>query len=423
MTPRVLVVSNFIPPVAYGGYEIGCAQVVEGLREAGMDVRVLTSSHRMGECPVDDHVHRVLDCSFGQPIHQVPHFQRARRLLEFESNNLKRFRDEVQEFCPDVVYFWNLAYVSRSLLSEAARLHLKHGCFLFDCSLTDPSADLWDCHAGDISGKLPKRLVRLVVRMVARVVSSHPGNKLRPDFCHYPTDFIRRHYEELGFRHGEWIKTPWGVDETVFAPAGNLPGTKILYVGQVAEHKGVHVAVEALGRIVEDGRFPDLSLSIAGKCLDAAYRKRLDELIGKWRLSGRVAFLDSVERDMLPALYNSHALLVFPSIWEEPMGIVILEAMSCGLSVVSSGTGGSRDLTSPEVDGLFFHNGDAEDCARQIERILAQKELRMSISSSARQTILSKYRWTSAVLTITRDIRQRSQSSQMRMKSPKCCHA
>lgn len=403
-TPRVLVVSNVFPPVAYGGYEIGCAQVVEGLREAGMDVRVLTSSHRMEECPEDDRVHRVLDCSFGQSIHQIPYFQRARRLLEFETNNQKRFRDEVREFRPDVVYFWNLAYVSRSLLAEAARSHLNHGCFLFDCSLTDPRADLWESHAGDMPGNLLKRVARLALRMLAHGHFLHPGNKPRPGFCHYPTDFIRRHYEERGFRPAEWVKTPWGVDETAFAPAGNLPGTKILYVGQVAEHKGVHVAVEALGRIVEDGRFPDLSLTIAGACLDAGYRKRLNDLIGKWRLSGRVTFLDSVERDMLPALYNSHALLVFPSIWEEPMGIVILEAMSCGLAVVSSGSGGSCELFQPEFTGLLFEIGNPIGCARQIERLLTSPSFSLTIGNNARTKIIEAYRFSSTVDIIERQL-------------------
>jgi len=408
MSHRILVVSNFYPPIIYGGYEIACAQVVEGLRDSGFEVDVLTSNHRSEECGQENGVHRELLCSFGKPIHQLPFLERSRRLLAFEFGNQRRFREAVKQFHPDLIYFWNLGGTSRSLLALAKQQGWNHGIFLFDCSLTDSSSDLWERHAGQQVSRLPNRIARLVLRRFARALSiESPTNIRQPDFCHYPTDYILKHHAQFGFHPVEWVKTTWGVDENTFIPSVNPKVLRLLFIGQVAEHKGVHVAIESLGRLVSSGEFPEVSLTIAGKSLQNDYQTKLERLIATLNLTDRVNFIGPVGRGDLPSLYNHHSVLIFPSIWEEPMGIVILEAMACGLAIVSSGSGGARELTSPDVDGLFFESGSAEDCARQIARLIKSPRMMENLGENARKTVLERFRFSSLISGIAGDIAAR----------------
>jgi glycosyltransferase involved in cell wall biosynthesis len=110
---KILVVSNLYPPDMIGGYELGCRQAVEALRERGHEVRVLTSAFRR-HTPSDPMVRRRLrvvdvwsDALFQARLPVNSH------LLQAESHrtsaaNVHALLDEIHDFQPDVVYLWML---------------------------------------------------------------------------------------------------------------------------------------------------------------------------------------------------------------------------------------------------------------------------------------------------------------------------
>ncbi|HEX8674362.1 MAG TPA: glycosyltransferase family 4 protein, partial [Longimicrobium sp.] len=104
-------------------------------------------------------------------------------------------------------------------------------------------------------------------------------------------------------------------------------------------------------------------------------------------LEEAVSFRGRVPRAEIVALYHDHDVLVFPSVWNEPFGITILEAMACGLPVVATGTGGSGEVVHDGENALVFAPGDAEACARQIGRLLRDEELFERIRRSARGSV------------------------------------
>jgi glycosyltransferase involved in cell wall biosynthesis len=227
------------------------------------------------------------------------------------------------------------------------------------------------------------------------------------DFVHYPTDYLRRCCQEGGFRSAAWIKVGWGVDECVFQPRPQSESMRILFVGQVAEHKGAHVAIEALGLLQNSGLLGDLQLTIAGECLSAGYQQHLADLVNWWRVKDAIQFSGKVAREDLPGLYGKHSILVFPSTWQEPMGIVILEAMACGLAVLSSGSGGSRELTDDGNDGLLFAKADVADCAGKIAQLIDHPELLAHIRWNARQSVLERFRFETTLDAIAADLERR----------------
>lgn len=117
-----------------------------------------------------------------------------------------------------------------------------------------------------------------------------------------------------------------------------LAGPYALYLGINKPHKNVAFLVEAWAKAR-----PDASLVIAGR-EDPRYpqaRERAQAL----GIAGRIRFLGDVAEDDLPALYSGAALFAFPSLYEG-FGLPVLEAMACGVPVLSSDS-----ASLPEVAG------------------------------------------------------------------------
>jgi len=111
----------------------------------------------------------------------------------------------------------------------------------------------------------------------------------------------------------------------------------------------------------------------------------------KLGLNGRVIFVGLVPRANLPGLYRDHSIYVFPSIWEEPMGIGILEAMASGLAAICSGTGGSGELFEDGKSGMLFLNGNDEDLAAKI-LFLTKNPIQMArLGANARRRVCEKH--------------------------------
>src|SRR5690606_10838090 len=75
---------------------------------------------------------------------------------------------------------------------------------------------------------------------------------------------------------------------------------------------------------------------------------------------------------------------VFPSEWEEPFGLVPLEAMACDTPVVASGVGGSGEFLVDEGNCLLFEPGDPRSLAAAVERISSDGSLRTRLVRNGR---------------------------------------
>jgi glycogen(starch) synthase len=399
---RIGVISNLFPPEVCGGYEIGCGQVVEGLRERGVDVQVLASA----SCPKQgrDYIWNTLSCSMGVGFSKMSRVAKLRYLFRHERTNLRAFQSFLQAVQPDVLYFWNLSQTSRSMLSLARQSGIPNGTFVFDHGLCGVSTDPWLSQFQKVPGNSARSVQRAIMVCMARLISRPPDEKLRFDFVHYPTEYLRKLLVEAGIESKTWCRVPWGVDTDLFHPAKTLPHGKLLYVGQVSPHKGVHLAIEAVGML--KAKHPELSchLTIAGRCVSASYEAELKELVSRYDLKKNVSFTGFVAREDLPELYRRHSILLFPSVWEEPMGISVLEAMASGLAVISSGTGGSGELFENGKSGLFFESHNASDFSAKISELISVPDKVNGISRSARELTLLNYKINNALNSIQNNL-------------------
>ena len=168
------------------------------------------------------------------------------------------------------------------------------------------------------------------------------------------------------------------------------------YLGQIAPHKGVHVLVQAI-RLLENDGLP-LELVIYGDIeQDRRYSQRLEQLAAN---DPRIRFAGRFDNARVAEVLASLDATVVPSIWYENSPLAIMEAHAAGRPVITSALGGMAELVRDEVDGLHVRPNDAADLARQIQRLrddpsLLQR-LRVGVTppmtiEAEMQTLLSIY--------------------------------
>jgi spore coat protein SA len=170
--------------------------------------------------------------------------------------------------------------------------------------------------------------------------------------------------------------------------------TYLLYAGRLTPIKGVHILIEAFRELRI--RWPDLRLIIVGSSFfegatRTPYEDRLLELV-KPMLSA-VAFTGYIDHAALKYLYSAVDVVVVPSIWQEPCGLVVLEAMASGTCIVATGVGGTPELVDQEVNGLLVEPDDAHAMAEAIHRVLADPSLKERLEAAARQRAQAVFTW------------------------------
>jgi glycogen synthase len=150
-----------------------------------------------------------------------------------------------------------------------------------------------------------------------------------------------------------------------------LPGVErtgdLVFLGRLVSDKGVDVLLSALSILAREGLKP--RLTIVGEGPEAP---RLEAHAEALDLAGRIDNLGRRQGLELVEILNRHRLMVVPSRYDEPFGIVALEGIACGCVVVGSEGGGLPEAIGP--CGRTFKNGDAQDLARVLAELLRHPE-------------------------------------------------
>jgi len=369
---RVLAVGNMYPPHHLGGYELVWQGAARHLRAAGHTVRVLVADHRepgVGAAEEESDVHR--DLRWYWADHAFPRRSLRERVV-LERHNAAVLERHLEELSPDVVSWWAMGGMSLGLIERVRRAGLPAAGFVHDdWMLYGPQVDAWMSWRGPRARAVAERVTGLPARVDLagaarwmfvsafirdRALAAHPG------------------LADVGIAHS-------GIDPALIAPAPEREwGWELLAVGRIDERKGLGVAVAALAHLPAAA-----TLTVAGAG-DAAYLARLTAEVGRLGLGGRVRFLGAVPRHELPALYAGHDALVFPVTWEEPWGLVPLEAMAAGRPVVASGTGGSAEYLRDGENALLSPPGDASALAAALTRLAADAGLRARLRPAGLET-------------------------------------
>lgn len=167
-----------------------------------------------------------------------------------------------------------------------------------------------------------------------------------------------------------------------FAPNGER---LLFYVGRITPEKGVQVLLQALPSILE--RHPNVRLLVAGR--NSEQMQPLVEELGIGEAVELLGFVDSETRD---CLYRSVDAAVFPSLYE-PFGIVALEAMAAGCSVIASEVGGLAEVVDHRRTGLTVRANDSQSIAWAVDQIFTDPVQAQAMRARALQEVTRSYNW------------------------------
>jgi glycogen(starch) synthase len=126
---------------------------------------------------------------------------------------------------------------------------------------------------------------------------------------------------------------------------------ELVFVGRLVSDKGVDLLLDSLFDLKQQGLIPQLT--IIGEGID---RPLLQEQAKRLKIDAQVRFLGACSPREVAKTLNAHQILVIPSRWQEPFGIVALEGIACGCVVVGSQGGGLKDAIAD--CGETFPNSD-----------------------------------------------------------------
>jgi len=162
--------------------------------------------------------------------------------------------------------------------------------------------------------------------------------------------------------------------------AYDLPSEFLLFVGASEPRKNLLNLIEAL-KLIHD-RYERLALVIVGR--RGQDFKNVKTRIQERKLDPWVKMVGYLNEDDLKSLYRLSSVFVYPSLWEG-FGIPLLEAMACGVPVVTS-----RTSALPETAGeaaVYFNPESPEDMAEKIVQVLEDEDLRQKLISAGKERI------------------------------------
>ncbi len=349
---KVVLVSPYDLSVP-GGVQSHVAQLADALRAVGDDVRIVGPG-RPDAALVPDGVHplpvgRASRVSFNGSV--VP--------IALGPGAFTRTRHALQRLQPDVVH-----------------VHEPVVPMVGVAAATSTGAPV----VGTVHAWSHQRLAYRATRAVSRRVIDHLDDLLAVSPA--AAEF---HADALGLSTDRFEIVPNGVEVARFASVVDAraqtadDASRLLFVGRIEPRKGLTVLLDAFVRLAR--RRGDLELDVVGDGPErtAAQRRVPADLRARVRFHGRVDDADLLERLAACDVYVS------PALGGESFGIVLLEAMAAGRTVVASDLPGYRSVVTDGVDGRLVTPGDPEHLADAIDGLLDDPAARAQLVAAGHE--------------------------------------
>jgi glycosyltransferase involved in cell wall biosynthesis len=203
---------------------------------------------------------------------------------------------------------------------------------------------------------------------VSRYVAAESvPNALRKEVIYNPVHLAR-------FKSGENLRSKCSIPPDAVV---------IAFVGQIREIKGVQDFIAMARRIPN----PDARFLIAGECRDpkkfsGSYSEHdLKQMIGDDARIRYIGYVKEVEN-----VYHSADIIVVPSRWQEPLGLINLEAAACQKPVVATRVGGIPEVVHDGINGYLVEAGDVEALSERVSRLGNDPALRLRLGTAGRRS-------------------------------------
>jgi glycosyltransferase involved in cell wall biosynthesis len=361
------------PPHHQGGYEVVWRSFVEHARAAGHDVRVLASDHREAGVAAGDPPWVARDLRWWWADHAFPP-----RTLPERVRIVRRARTvlaaALRDVRPDAVMWWAMGGMPLALVALAARAGVP---------AVGVVHDPWPAYGPEVDRWIGTRAGRALAPVVGVPAAFDPA-----DVAAWSCNSA--HVRDIALRQPGWaglagrvqVDHP-GIDPDRFAAVAAPEGFgwRLAAVGRLDPRKGLEHAVAALPAL------PQATLTVHGGG-DAAHAADLERRARELGVADRLV-LAGPTTDPAGAYAAADAVL-FPVTWDEPYGLVPLEAMAVGRPVVATATGGAAEFLADGRNALVVAPGDPGAIAAAVTRLAADGALRARLVAGGHATAAAR---------------------------------
>ena len=388
---RILLLSNLYPPYVLGGAEIVARDFAVGLADLGHEVTVLTSTYGVAKPQQEGHIWRTLQYTFPahfdrqRPVLQQLHLIRDYYRYFHDAANVKELRRIIAEVRPDVLYVWEITGIGVNTMLAALGTVTMPVVFHLE--------SYWWQYARSPETEQTRLRTRRLKQALIGTVPDLPYTSLIA-----ASQAVKQEYTAVGC-DPKRIEVIYNCIDARFVNIpratrtdehGKEPQVHLTFVGRLCIEKGVLVILKALDILINQQSKRHLHLNIFGDG-DDGYMKELHDYIREKQLAAFVTFHGKVPQDVLIAQYDRSDIMLIPSLWKEPFGLVVAEAMARGLPIITSNIGGPAEIITHEVDGLLIEPGDEHLLAMAITRLLDNPDECQRFSQAARATVRERF--------------------------------
>lgn len=208
------------------------------------------------------------------------------------------------------------------------------------------------------------------------------------DAYHCVSEALREDAVRLGAVRDRTVVIRPAVDPDFFAPPATVakaPPFRIAMTGALIWLKGYDYALLALSRLAQSG--VDAFLTIVG---EGPERDRVEYAVEQLQLKDRVQLAGSLPPEGVRNILHSSHIFLLASL-SEGISNVVLEAMACGLPIVTTDAGGMKEVVHDGVEGVVVPKRSPEAIAEAIGRLCSDPGLRSRMGAAGRESVVREH--------------------------------
>lgn len=204
------------------------------------------------------------------------------------------------------------------------------------------------------------------------------------DYISVPSSFVANSFLEFGVAKSKLIFNSYGIDATLFVPKPTLgitPQLTIIFVGSIEYRKGVHYLLQAMDLLEEY----NVELRVIG-----TVHAEFENLYGQYKNTSRVKWLGQLPKTEVVEEIKQADIMVMPSILEG-LSLTILEAMACGVPVISTTNAGGAGVVEDYQEGFVIPIRDPSAISEKVKWCMENREEVKKMGVSARSKSINYY--------------------------------
>jgi glycogen(starch) synthase len=348
---RILYQCNGLPPGIIGGAEIFSMHFVEQMHRRGHDIRVVTSHDNRVVTSLISGGGEASPYRCSAPVIKLPFTETfLGGGLHGQRQTFQHLEAILASFHPEVIHLNDVReagfFFLRRSEFDIPRLVTLHG-------------PLKTAGIGGLEGRVIAEADRAVAVSEALGVSAAQA---------YPAARAKLSVIRNALPFPAIAPAPLPFDPPV-----------VLCLGRLSAEKGFDVALEAFANV--HAASPGRRLWIAG---NGPERKTLEAQAESLGIGHHVEFTGWIEPWRVPDLLNRATIVLMPSKWAEPFGLVALQAGQMGRPVIATATGGLPEIVDDGETGLLVPVGDVDAVAGALRQLLASPESALAMGRQAR---------------------------------------